>query len=126
MSDAVNLSLTVTFLSLAFWTLIIGPVGAILAVPLTLLAKALLFDVDPSTRWMSSLLAGGPAPADGDAERTSDRDPQVSANAPVSAADGQDRLPSQESRSEQAQPVPEQATRSPEAAEPTTPTTTGG
>ena len=125
-SDAVDLSLTVTFLSLVFWTFVIGPVGAILAVPLTLLSKALLFEVDPSTRWMSSLLAGGPAPEDVDAERTSDRDPEVSANAPVSAADGQDRLPGQESRSEQAQPVPEQATRSPEAAEPTTPTTTGG
>ena len=61
-SDAVNISLTVTFLSLVFWTFIIGPIGAILAVPLTLLVKSLLFDVDPSTRWMSSLLDGGPAP----------------------------------------------------------------
>jgi predicted PurR-regulated permease PerM len=125
-SDAVNLSLTVTFLSLAFWTLIIGPVGAILAVPLTLLAKALLFDVDPSTRWMSSLLAGGPAPEDGDADEASDRKPEAAAAAPSSAADGQDRLPGQDLRSEQARPVPEQATRTPEAAEPTTPTTTGG
>jgi AI-2 transport protein TqsA len=36
--------------------------GAILAVPLTLLTKALLLDVDPSTRWMSGLITGGPAP----------------------------------------------------------------
>ncbi len=119
-SDAVDLSLTVTFLSLVFWTFVIGPVGAILAVPLTLLSKALLFEVDPSTRWMSSLLAAGPAPEDVDAERTSDRDPEVSADAPVSAADGQDGLPGQESRSEQAQPVPQPATRSPEAADSTT------
>ena len=62
MSDTVNLSLTLTFLSLAIWTFVIGPVGAILAIPLTLLTKALLFDVDPSTKWMSDLLAGGPAP----------------------------------------------------------------
>ncbi|MET0415634.1 MAG: AI-2E family transporter [Actinoplanes sp.] len=61
-SDAVNISLTVTFLSLAFWTFVIGPIGAILAVPLTLLVKSLMFDVDPHTRWMSSLLEGGPAP----------------------------------------------------------------
>jgi AI-2 transport protein TqsA len=49
-SDAVNLSLTATFLSLVFWTFVIGPLGAIIAIPLTLLTKALLFDVDPSTR----------------------------------------------------------------------------
>lgn len=54
--DAVDLSLTLTFLSLVFWTWVIGPLGAILAIPLTLFAKALLIDVDPSTRWMNALL----------------------------------------------------------------------
>ncbi|MEU7812124.1 AI-2E family transporter [Pseudonocardia sp. NPDC049154] len=58
-SDAVNLSLTFTFLSLVFWTFVIGPLGAVLAIPLTLLAKALLLDVDPRTRWMSALLSVG-------------------------------------------------------------------
>jgi len=61
-SDAVNLSLTLTFLSLVFWAFVIGPLGAVLAIPLTLLAKALLLDVDPNTRWISSLLVGGPVP----------------------------------------------------------------
>ncbi|MET0765644.1 MAG: AI-2E family transporter [Blastococcus sp.] len=122
-SDAVNLSLTVTFLSLVFWTFVIGPIGAILAVPLTLLSKALLFDVDPSTRWMSSLLAGGPAPVDVDAAGASDREPGAPADAPVSAEGGRNRLPGQGSASEQAQPGPQQAARSPEAAaEPTTTT----
>ena len=37
--DAVNLSLTLTFLSLLFWSFAIGPLGAVLAIPLTLLAK---------------------------------------------------------------------------------------
>ncbi len=64
MADAVNLSLTVTFLSLVFWAFVIGPLGAVLAVPLTLLAKALLLDVDPDTRWMSSLVTGGLAPSE--------------------------------------------------------------
>jgi AI-2 transport protein TqsA len=41
---------------------VIGPLGAVLAVPLTLLTKALLLDVDPNTRWMSSLVTGGTAP----------------------------------------------------------------
>jgi hypothetical protein len=63
--DAVNLSLTLTFLSLIFWSFVIGPVGAVLAIPLTLLTKALLIDIDPNTRWMSGLISSGPDPADG-------------------------------------------------------------
>ncbi|CCH31982.1 AI-2E family transporter [Actinosynnema sp. NPDC047251] len=58
--NAVDLSLTLTFLSLVFWSFVFGPVGAVLAIPLTLLAKALLLDVDPDTRWLSSLLSGSP------------------------------------------------------------------
>ena len=54
--DAVGLSTTVTFLSLVFWTLVLGPLGAILAVPLTLFVKALLIDSSPQTRWMESFL----------------------------------------------------------------------
>lgn len=50
--DAVGLSVTVTFLSLVFWTWVLGALGALLAVPLTLLTKALLIDIDPSTRWV--------------------------------------------------------------------------
>ena len=110
-SDAVNLSLTATFLSLVFWTFVIGPVGAILAVPLTLLSKALLFDADPSTRWMSSLLDGGPAPEDGDADET------ASLESPSRAGDGPDRPRGPESASVQAQPVPQQEAQSPEMAE---------
>ena len=63
-ADAVDLSLTLTFLSLIFWSFVIGPLGAVLAVPLTLLTKALLLDVDPNTRWISNLVTSGPAPPD--------------------------------------------------------------
>jgi AI-2 transport protein TqsA len=66
MSDTVNLSLSLTFLSLVFWTFVIGPIGAVLAIPLTLLTKALLLDADPNTRWISSLLESGPAPPEED------------------------------------------------------------
>jgi AI-2 transport protein TqsA len=54
--DAVDLSLTLTFLSLVFWSWVLGPLGAVLAIPLTLLTKALLVDIDPTTRWLSALL----------------------------------------------------------------------
>ena len=63
-SDSVNLSLTLTFLSLLFWSFVIGPLGAVLAIPLTLLAKALLLDVDPNTRWISGLFASGSSAQD--------------------------------------------------------------
>ena len=35
--DSVNLATTVTLLSMTLWTWIIGPLGALLAIPLTLL-----------------------------------------------------------------------------------------
>ncbi len=66
--DSVGLSGTLTFLSLVFWAWELGALGALLAVPLSLLVKALLVDVDPESRWLSALLAGGPAsPGDPDA-----------------------------------------------------------
>ena len=54
--DSVGLSVTVTFVALLFWTWLIGPIGAILAIPLTLLAKALLVDIYPKARWADALL----------------------------------------------------------------------
>ncbi len=97
-SNAVNISLTMTFLSLVFWTFVIGPIGSILAVPLTLLVKSLLFDVDPSTRWMSSLLEGGPAPPeDVNADETSGPEPDVSSDVGPVAPSGQHRSPEPES-----------------------------
>lgn len=58
--EAVGLSTTMTFLSLAFWAWVLGPLGALLAVPLSLMAKGLLVDIDPNTRWLSPLLSGIP------------------------------------------------------------------
>ena len=49
--DAVGLSGTITMISLVFWGWVFGALGALLAVPLTLLAKALLVDIDPPVRW---------------------------------------------------------------------------
>jgi predicted PurR-regulated permease PerM len=91
-ADAVNLSLTLTFLSLVFWAFVIGPLGAVLAIPLTLLAKALLLDVDPNTRWISSLLVGGPVPAEGaDVHETPESDPGASTDGAAVGRSRQDR-----------------------------------
>jgi predicted PurR-regulated permease PerM len=51
-SDAVDLSLTLSFFSVVFWTFIIGPLGAILSIPLTLLVRALVLEGDPGTAWL--------------------------------------------------------------------------
>jgi predicted PurR-regulated permease PerM len=51
-SDAVSLSLTLSFFSVIFWTFIIGPLGAILSIPLTLLVRTLVLEGDPGARWL--------------------------------------------------------------------------
>jgi predicted PurR-regulated permease PerM len=54
--DAVGLSATLSFLSLVFWAWVLGALGALLAIPLSLLVKALLVDVDPRARWLNPLI----------------------------------------------------------------------
>ena len=58
--DKVGLSPILTFLSLVFWTWVIGPLGALLAVPLTLLTRALLVEADPRAHWALPLISGKP------------------------------------------------------------------
>ena len=48
----VGLSATLSFLSLIVWATILGASGAFLAIPLSLLVKALLVDVDPEQTWV--------------------------------------------------------------------------
>lgn len=49
-SSAVSLSQTLTFFSVLLWAAILGPLGAILAIPLTLLVRAILVDAHPEAR----------------------------------------------------------------------------
>ena len=60
--DAVGLSVTVTFLALVFWGWVVGLLDALMAIPLTLMAKALLVDLNPETRWINMLIADDPSP----------------------------------------------------------------
>lgn len=78
-SDAVRLSLTLTFFSVVFWSIVLGPVGAIMAIPATLLIRALLLESDPDAfwaRWLTGDQAEPPVAVD----------PPVAAEAPVEAA----------------------------------------
>lgn len=61
--DAVGLTTTVSFLSLIVWTYILGPLGAILAIPASLLVKGMLVDIDPQAHWLQLFFGDTAHPA---------------------------------------------------------------
>jgi predicted PurR-regulated permease PerM len=54
--NSVGLSAEMTFMSLVVWTFLMGPLGALLAVPMTLLVRALFIDPDPRAAWVAPLI----------------------------------------------------------------------
>jgi predicted PurR-regulated permease PerM len=63
--DRVQLNTTLTFLALIIWTFLLGGLGAILAIPMTLLIRALFVDSQPQHRWVRALFSSGPPPGTG-------------------------------------------------------------
>lgn len=55
--DAVGLTPTLSFLSLLLWSYVLGAMGALVALPASLLVKALLVDTDPRARWANTLIS---------------------------------------------------------------------
>ncbi|GLW90056.1 AI-2E family transporter [Actinokineospora globicatena] len=79
--DAVGLSATTAFVALIFWGWVLGPLGMLLAVPVTLLAGALLVDIDPRAGWVGALLwarsrTGSSAPEEATERPSDQRDPR--------------------------------------------------
>jgi len=57
--DAVGVSITVTLVALVLWGWVLGALGAVLAIPMTLLCKAVLVDADPRATWVNAIIGSG-------------------------------------------------------------------
>lgn len=60
-----NLSLAVVIVSVLVWGWVLGPLGALLAVPMTLLVRRLFVEAFDQTGWVTTLLGGLPPAAKG-------------------------------------------------------------
>lgn len=109
--QAIGVNATVSLLSLLFWAYVLGPLGALLALPATLLAKTLLVDHDPRASWLNAFVAADPADAAPELKYVPTDTP--SARGGAHAADPStlptlegDGLTTEESRAKDAQPGP--------------------
>lgn len=74
--DTVQLNTTLTFLALIIWTFVLGGLGAILAIPMTLLVRALFIDTRPELRWIRVLFS---SPEDSKKARPTSQGPDAGA-----------------------------------------------
>jgi predicted PurR-regulated permease PerM len=75
LGESLDISPLVIILSLIFWAAVLGPVGALLAVPLTLAVKELVLETDEDSQWVAELMGSGenaeaPDDASGDKPET--------------------------------------------------------
>jgi predicted PurR-regulated permease PerM len=59
--EGVNISVLMTFLSLVLWGWVLGPIGAILAVPMAIIVQAILASRE-ETRWLAYMMGSGKEP----------------------------------------------------------------
>jgi predicted PurR-regulated permease PerM len=56
LGESLDVSPTVTILSIVYWSWVLGPVGSLLALPLTVMVKMLLLERDTRTRWIATVI----------------------------------------------------------------------
>jgi predicted PurR-regulated permease PerM len=59
LGEGLDLAPVVVILSLAVWTAVLGPLGAILSVPVTMIFKELVLEPDDQNRWIARLMGRG-------------------------------------------------------------------
>jgi len=59
LGKGLDLSTLVTFLAVVFWAWILGPIGAFLALPLTVMVKTLVLEPFPETQLLAQLMSSG-------------------------------------------------------------------
>ncbi len=60
MGEELDLSPFTVVFSVVFWSALLGPLGAILSVPMTMAIKSLVLAPDPSNRWLADLMSAEP------------------------------------------------------------------
>jgi len=81
--NSVGLSAEITFMSLVVWTFLLGALGALLAVPMTLLVRALFLDSDPRAAWAAPLIDAQVKDPEPEPEPDTDDGPATSAASPA-------------------------------------------
>jgi len=84
MASSLDISAVVTIVTILVWTVIIGPMGALLAVPLTIALRAILLPY-PGARWFVALL--GPVPGEAAEALLPGAPPEAIAAAQAAAAE---------------------------------------
>jgi predicted PurR-regulated permease PerM len=62
MGEGLNLSPFMIIFSVIFWAGVLGPLGAILGVPMTLMFKQLVLEADDQNRWIARLMSSKESP----------------------------------------------------------------
>ena len=60
MGEELDLSPFTVVFSVIFWSAVLGPLGAILSVPITMAIKSLVLEPDPANRWIADLMSAEP------------------------------------------------------------------
>jgi predicted PurR-regulated permease PerM len=59
MGRGLDLSPFIVVFSVVFWSAILGPLGAILSIPMTLVVKELILEMDEQNSWIARMMGAG-------------------------------------------------------------------